>query len=66
MALLSGLRRVMPTLAILGVVAAVTAHPAAAQLAVGSTGITIGSPGDPPRLAFEAGAFNVIPSNHKG
>ena len=64
-ALLSGLRRVVPAATALGLVAAVAAHPAAAQLAVGSTGITIGSPGDPPRLAFEAGAFNIIPSNHK-
>jgi hypothetical protein len=33
------------------------AQPAAAQ-------VTFGSPGDPPRVAFGAGAFDVTPSNH--
>lgn len=34
------------------------ARPAAAQ-------IVFGSPGDPPHIAFGAGAFDVTPSNHK-
>ena len=33
------------------------AHPAAAQ-------VTFGSPGDPPHVAFGAGAFDVTPSSH--
>ncbi len=38
-------------------VACAVSRPAAAQ-------ITFGSPGDPPRVAFAAGAFDVTPSSH--
>ena len=33
-------------------------RPAAAQ-------ITLGSPGEPPRIAFELCAFDIVPSTHK-
>ena len=51
--------------AVVGAVASVAAHPAAAQIALGSPDIILGSPGDPPRIALEAGAFDIIPGNHR-
>ena len=42
----------------------IIAEPASAQLAVGP--ITLGSPGDPARLAFGAGAFDVTPARRRG
>ncbi|MBV8888862.1 MAG: acyloxyacyl hydrolase [Alphaproteobacteria bacterium] len=39
------------------------AWPAAAQISLGP--VTIGSPGDPPRFALGAGAFDVLPSTHR-
>jgi len=42
--------------------ALLAARPAMAQVSFGS--VTFGSPGDPPRVALEAGAFDFIPSNH--
>ena len=38
--------------------AGVTVGPAAAQ-------VTFGSPGDPPRIALGAGAFDITPSHHR-
>ncbi|HEX5320816.1 MAG TPA: acyloxyacyl hydrolase [Stellaceae bacterium] len=46
---------VIGMLAALGVLAA--QHPARAQL-------SIGSPGDPPRVALELGAFDIFPGKH--
>jgi hypothetical protein len=49
-----------PTSALIWAVAALTMlslRPAAAQ-------ITLGSPGDPPRIALELGAFDIVPSPH--
>ena len=44
-------------------------HPAAAQITWGSPitvgPITLGSPGDPPRIALGGGAFDVLPDSKK-
>lgn len=55
----------MPALAASALAAAVAVPPAAAQLAIGGTGISLGTPGGVPHLALEGGAFNIIPGNHK-
>jgi lipid A 3-O-deacylase len=57
-------------LAVAAIVAAASfAHPAAAQWALGppqwvAGPVSIGSPGDPQRLALGAGAFDITPSDH--
>jgi hypothetical protein len=51
--------------AVVGAVASVAAHPAMAQIALGSPDIILGSPGDPPSIALEGGAFDIIPGNHR-
>ena len=38
--------------------------PASAQITLGSL-VTLGSPGDPPRVALGGGAFDVLPDNKK-
>ena len=38
---------------------------AGAMLGPASAQVTFGSPGDPPRIALGAGAFDITPSNHK-
>jgi hypothetical protein len=51
----------MARAAVIGMLAALAVlavqHPARAQL-------SIGSPGDPPRVALELGAFNILPGKH--
>lgn len=65
MRLATGIRRTVPALAVLAATMAIAAPPATAQLAMGGSGITLGSPGEPPHLALEGGAFDIIPGNHK-
>ena len=56
----TAVRAILVAAAIVGSLAA----RAGAQVPLGSSGITLGSPGGPPRLELGAGAFDITPDAH--